>query len=729
MVKRAAAVLAAFVMSFATCATASGSHNVTEIVSTGPAGGNGAVSSQFRGASSDGSRVFFQSNEALVAADTDTRMDIYQRSGATTTLISTGPAGGNGAFNASFAANSADGTRVFFRTSEQLVSGDTDTTQDLYERFNGTTTLMSTGPAGGTGLFQVIFSGISQDGSKVFFDTAESLVAGDTDGWRDVYQRSGGTTTLISTGTLGGNGQFDATYAGKSQDGSRVFFHTDEPLEGSDIDTSQDVYARSGGATSHLSIGPAGGNGNEDFDYDAFFDGTSVDGSIAWLHTDEVLVGGDSDTANDVYQRVGAAITLVSGGTADTGAFWVGASENGARVFFDTQESLVGQDSDVSTDIYERATGITTLISTGPDGGNGEVFSAFQGTTTDGSRVYFHTSDSLLSQDTDGMQDVYERAGGVTTLISQGLGSANGPYPAVFKDASRDGTRVFFDTSEHLDSVATGTYPDIYERHAGTTTLISLGPTGGNGDFLALFGGASDDGTRLFFETDEALIAGDTDISQDVYSSSITTGAYARPKGAGPLRVPLVPVYAACTAPNREHGPPLAHSSCNPPVQSSGQLTIGSPDANQRTANSVGSAKLRVVTGTAGGPDEADVVFTVSITDVRLKSDLSDYTGELELAAVLRITDKVNGTAPVDSGTTADLPFPVKVPCSTTANTGIGSTCSVNTTADAVLPGVVQEIKRTIWQLAAVRVNDGGPDGLAATPDNTPFATQGLYVP
>jgi hypothetical protein len=723
-------MVAACATALAVCPTAWGSHNVTTVVSTGPAGGNGAVSSQFRGASADGTRVFFQSNEALVTADTDTRMDIYERLGATTTLLSTGPTGGNGAFGASFAANSAAGTRVFFRTSEQLVSGDTDTTQDLYERFNGTTTLMSTGPTGGNGAFQVIFSGISQDGSRVLFSTAESLVSTDADGgWTDVYQRSNGTTTLISTGALGGNAPFEATYAGKSQDGARVFFHTDEPLEGSDVDTSQDVYARSGGATSHLSIGPAGGNGNDDFDYDAFFDGASVDGSIAWLHTDEVLVGGDTDTANDVYERAGAAITLVSGGNADTGAYWAGSSENGSRVFFDTQEALVGQDSDPSTDIYERAAGVTTLISTGPDGGNGAVFSAFQGATADGSRVFFHTADSLLTQDTDGMQDVYERAAGVTTLVSQGPGSANGLYPAAFKGASRDGTRVFFDTSEHLDAVASGIYPDIYERHAGTTTFISVGPTGGNGDFFAFVGGVSDDGTRLFFETDEALVSSDTDISQDVYSSSITTGAYARPKGAGPLRVSLVPAYDQCTAPNRVHGSPLSHPSCNPPVQSSGQLTIGSPDANQRTANSIGSAKLRVVPGNAGAPDEADVVFTASITDVRLKSDLSDYTGELELAAVLRITDKLNGTAPVDSGTTADLPFPVTVPCAATVNTGIGSTCSVNTTADAVLPGAVQELKRTIWQLAAVRVNDGGPDGLAATPDNTLFATQGIFVP
>jgi hypothetical protein len=726
--------MAVFGVAFACCGSAFANHNTTERVSVGPAGGNAGISSQFRGASADGARVFFQTSEPLVAADTDTRMDIYERAGTTTTLLSTGPAGGNGAFSASFSANSSDGSRVFFRTSEQLVSADTDTTQDVYERAGATTTLMSIGPAGGNAASQVIFDGISQDGSKVFFDTYEGLVGSDTDGWRDTYQRSGGTTTLVSTGSVGGNGLFDATYAAASADGLRVFFHTVEPLEASDIDTSQDVYVRAGGATTHLSIGPAGGNGNIDFDYDAFFDGASADGTKVWLHTDEVLVGGDTDAANDVYERSGSTITVVStgpaGGNADTSAFFNGSSQDGSRVFFDTTEPLVSQDTDSSTDVYERAGGATTLISTGPGGGNGAFFSAFQGASADGSRVFFHTSDALLVTDTDGMQDVYERAGGVTTLVSQGPDSANALEPASFKGASRDGTRVFFDTSEHLISLATGIYPDIYERSGGTTTFISLGPTGGNGDFFAFFRHASDDGSRVFFETDEALVPADTDISQDVYSSSITTGAYPRPKGAGPMRLSLVPAYDQCTAPNRTHGPGLSFPSCNPPVQSSAALTVGSPDANGRTANSIGYAKLQVIPGSASTPaDEADVRLVASISDVRRKSDLSDYTGELQLAAELRITDKLNGAAPVDSGTTADLPFPVTVPCTPTANTGIGSTCAVTTTADSVLPGVVREIKRTIWQLAAVRVTDGGPDGLAATPPNRLFATQGVFVP
>ena len=50
-------------------------------------------------------------------------------------------------------------------------------------------------------------------------------------------------------------------------------------------------------------------------------------------------------------------------------------------------------------------------------------------------------------------------------------------------------------------SADTDTYPDIYERSGGQTTLVSTGPTGGNGTFDVIFGGASADGTRVFFTT------------------------------------------------------------------------------------------------------------------------------------------------------------------------------------------------------------------------------------
>ena len=82
-------------------------------------------------------------------------------------------------------------------------------------------------------------------------------MTGDTDTQNDVYERSGSTTTQVSTG---GNGPFDSFFDGASADGSHVFFHTAEPLAGGDTDTNRDVFDRTGGTTVRVSTGPSGGS-------------------------------------------------------------------------------------------------------------------------------------------------------------------------------------------------------------------------------------------------------------------------------------------------------------------------------------------------------------------------------------------------------------------------------------------------------------------------------------
>ena len=77
----------------------------------------------------------------------------------------------------------------------------------------------------------------------------------------------------------------------------------------------------------------------------------------------------------------------------------------------------------------------------------------------------------------------------------------------------------------------------------------------------------------------------------------------------------------------------------------------------------------------------------------------------------------------------SDLPFPVTVPCTADRRHHDRRTCAVNTTADAVLPGVVRELKRTMWQMGRIALLDGGADGLAATTHQQVFATQGVFVP
>jgi hypothetical protein len=192
------------------------------------------------------------------------------------------------------------------------------------------------------------------------------------------------------------------------------------------------------------------------------------------------------------------------------------------------------------------------------------------------------------------------------------------------------------------------------------------------------------------------------------------------------MNLSLVPAFEPCGAPNRTHGAPLSFGSCAPPAASSPQLTTGSPEANGQPANSVSWASLRTVVGNASTPaDEADVRLRLHMTDVR-RSDLSDYTGELEPRFGVRLTDRDGGVP----STVTDFPFSFAVPCAGTASASTGSTCDLLTTADSVMPGIVKESLRSSWALDRLQVYDGGADGDADTSaDNTLFATQGLFVP
>jgi hypothetical protein len=116
---------------------------------------------------------------------------------------------------------------------------------------------------------------------------------------------------------------------------------------------------------------------------------------------------------------------------------------------------------------------------------------------------------------------VYERSAGTTKRVSAGQVNGNSGFAANFRGASADGTRVFFDTFEQLvPSDGDGATLDVYERAAGETSLISPG----DDEFHpALFGGASDDGSAVFFETQQQVLASDEDGAVDVY------GAYLAP--------------------------------------------------------------------------------------------------------------------------------------------------------------------------------------------------------
>lgn len=87
-------------------------------------------------------------------------------------------------------------------------------------------------------------SSISDDGSRVFFQTAARLLPADENDRFDVYQWHDGELSLISTG----RSTSDSYFGDASADGDDVFFFTREPLAPEDSDDAMDLYdARVGG--------------------------------------------------------------------------------------------------------------------------------------------------------------------------------------------------------------------------------------------------------------------------------------------------------------------------------------------------------------------------------------------------------------------------------------------------------------------------------------------------
>ena len=101
---------------------------------------------------------------------------------------------------ASFAGTSADGEIVFFTTTDQLVPGDTDLVDDVYERSYDDALGKLRDPRGldrpdrRQRRLRRLLRGISADGTEIFFTTEESLVAADGDHAEDIYLRDLATT-------------------------------------------------------------------------------------------------------------------------------------------------------------------------------------------------------------------------------------------------------------------------------------------------------------------------------------------------------------------------------------------------------------------------------------------------------------------------------------------------------------------------------------------------------
>jgi len=329
------------------------------------------------------------------------------------------------AANGEFWTASADGSRAFFTTSDQLLPADTDGSLDLYmydrnAPAGSRLTLISDGGSSDPNYVEGVV-GTNADGRYVYFVCDGELIPGGPPVpqfglyvWHDGQLRLIGTLAGADVASL--NGPRDAWGAPSGAIMSRV---TPDGRHLLFMNTNDN------GLVGHGGYGGSGNTGHQEF---YVYDADS--GRLACASCDPTGRAATTDALLGVQENAGAATTTADGPQA--------LSDDGRRVFFNTAEALVPEDLNGRIDAYEYDAPSWTvhLLSSGKSTAPSYVLDA----SPSGDDVYIVTRDRLVGWDVDDRYDLYDaRVGGgfpEPTSTSAGCdgeacrGSLNGPPDA-----------------------------------------------------------------------------------------------------------------------------------------------------------------------------------------------------------------------------------------------------------------------------------------------------------
>ena len=288
--------------------------NTTVRASVSSSGTEGLFTTWLGSISDDGRYVaFYTGSNNLVAGDTNNTGDVFVRDlqAGTTTRVSVSSAGVQGNNESDNGSLSADGRYVaFYSWATNLVSGDTNNMPDIFVRDlqTGSVARANTSASGaqannGGSSFEVFLSGNGR--YAAFLSYATNLVAGDTNGLADVFEKDLLTGEIWRVNVSGSGAQStDSTHAcGISGDGRYVVFDSlSTNMVPNDTNNMGDIFVhdRVTNSTSRASLGTGQIQAN-DHSIDA---GISATGRFVAFGTHASnLDPSDPTTMEDVYLR------------------------------------------------------------------------------------------------------------------------------------------------------------------------------------------------------------------------------------------------------------------------------------------------------------------------------------------------------------------------------------------------------------------------------------------
>lgn len=351
----------------------------------------------------------------------------YDRVTGTTVLVSASPTGLPGDNDSSCAvpnAISSDRRWVVFSSyATNLLPPDPVPGVEVFLRDlqTGTTQRVSTTAAGQSANGPSSSASISADGTRVaFWSLATNLVAGDTNGARDVFVKTLTTGAVVraSVSSFGVQASAFSDHPVLSRDGRWIAFTSwADNLVPADTNGLADVFLHDvqTGTTTRISTG----SGGVEADAEAGAPTISGDGTrIAWDSAATNLVLGDTNGKSDVFlhDTTSGLTTRVSVGAFGTegngNSLGAVLSADGRFVGFTSTSTNFVPDANSNADAFrhDTLTGALELLGVASTGIQGNVDSSLSDLSVDGSvAVLVSNSSNLIAGDSNSGSDIFVR--------------------------------------------------------------------------------------------------------------------------------------------------------------------------------------------------------------------------------------------------------------------------------------------------------------------------------
>ena len=400
----------------------------------------------------------------------------------------------------------------------------------------GAPTRVSTDSGGAQGNNASGSPSISSGGRyTAFASDSSNLVAGDTNGYGDIFvkDRTTGTATRVSCGSSGVQGNESSYDPSISADGRYVAFASDASnLVAGDTNGSGDVFVkdRTTGTTTRVSCDSSGVQGNEGSYAPSISSGGRY---VAFASSASNLVAGDTNGDGDIFvkdlttrttTRVSCDSSSVQGN--DFSGYPSISADGRYVAFLSDASNLVAGDTNDMPDVFvkDRTTRTTASVSSRSGCVTSDIWTDHPSISADGRYVaFFSSASNLVAGDTNGHGDIFVKdlTTGTTSRVSCDSGGVQGNHESGEPSISADGRYVAFASyASNLVAGDTNGYPDIFvkDRTTGTTTRVRCDSSGGQDGSPSGSPSISADGRYVAFQSEASdLVAGDTNGQVDVF--------------------------------------------------------------------------------------------------------------------------------------------------------------------------------------------------------------------